>query len=42
MKVTKVEALEKIANDIRKNIVKTVYTARFRSYSEAHCLAQIF
>ena len=28
MKITKVEALEKIANDIRKNIVKTVYNAK--------------
>lgn len=28
MKVTKVEALEKIANDIRKNIIKTVYNAQ--------------
>ena len=27
MKITKVEALEKISNDIRKNIVKTVYNA---------------
>ena len=28
MKITKVEALEKIANDIRKNIVETVYNAK--------------
>lgn len=28
MKVTKVEALEKIANDIRINIIKTVYNAK--------------
>lgn len=31
MKVTKVEGLEKIAKEIRKNIIKTVYLARFRS-----------
>lgn len=28
MKITKVEALEKISNDIRKNIVKSVYNAQ--------------
>ena len=28
MKITKIEALEKIAKDIRKNIVKTVYNAQ--------------
>ena len=28
MKITKIDALEKIANDIRKNIIKTVYTAQ--------------
>ena len=28
MKITKIDALENIANDIRKNIIKTVYTAQ--------------
>ena len=42
MKVTKVEGLEKIAKEIRKNIIKTVYSARFRASGRLAIMCRYF